>query len=272
MPTPRSPRASTATTTSTRCCATARWRSMRSCATPGRNASPTTRRSRCSPSAVTAAASCTRNRTSTCSCWPSPMRRPRTHDALARFFALLWDAGLPTGHAVRSHDECTQRRARRHHRADRAVRSAPAGRPTNTTCARCCDAIDTRHVWPPREYFRAKREEQRARHARFGDTADNLEPNLKEGPGGLRDIQTLRWMALRVLGARDAQGTDRARPARRRRIRHARTRTPRARAPALRPAPGRAIGAKNACASTTRRRSPRASGTSTTTATSPSSR
>ena len=53
------------------------------------------------------------------------------------------------------------------------------------------------------DYFVAKRDEQRARHARFGDTADNLEPNLKEGPGGLRDLQTLRWMAIRVLGTDD---------------------------------------------------------------------
>src|SRR5688572_31615707 len=66
-------------------------------------------------------------------------------------------------------------------------------------------ALSPRHLWPPAAYFEAKREEQRTRHARFGDTADNLEPNLKEGPGGLRDVQTLRWMALRVLGARDLE-------------------------------------------------------------------
>src|SRR6476619_867541 len=65
------------------------------------------------------------------------------------------------------------------------------------------ESIVPEACWPPREYFIAKREEQRARHARFGDTADNLEPNLKEGPGGLRDLQTLRWMALRVLRTGD---------------------------------------------------------------------
>jgi [protein-PII] uridylyltransferase len=126
-------------------------------------------------------------------------------DALARFFALLWDAGLPVGHAVRSTDECTSAA-----KDDITVLTALSeARPLvadEHDLRALLKATDTRHVWPPREYFHAKREEQRLRHARFGDTADNLEPNLKEGPGGLRDIQTLRWMALRVLGQRDAQG------------------------------------------------------------------
>lgn len=129
----------------------------------------------------------------------------KDQDALAQFFALLWDAGLPVGHAVRSPEECTTAA-----RDDITVLTAlTEARPlvANEADLRALlKAIDTRHVWPPREYFRAKREEQRVRHARFNDTADNLEPNLKEGPGGLRDIQTLRWMALRVLGQRDAQG------------------------------------------------------------------
>jgi [protein-PII] uridylyltransferase len=123
------------------------------------------------------------------------------HDALARFFALLWDAGLPVGHAVRSAGECTEAAA-----GDITVLTALSeARPLHAEArdaAALADAIDARRVWPPREYFIAKREEQRTRHARFGDTADNLEPNLKEGPGGLRDVQTLRWMALRVSGAR----------------------------------------------------------------------
>jgi [protein-PII] uridylyltransferase len=124
------------------------------------------------------------------------------HDALARFFALLWDAGLPVGHAVRSAAECTEAA-----RSDITVLTALSeARPLHAgarEAAALADAIDARRIWPPREYFIAKREEQRTRHARFGDTADNLEPNLKEGPGGLRDVQTLRWMALRVSGARD---------------------------------------------------------------------
>ncbi|MEP6633882.1 MAG: [protein-PII] uridylyltransferase [Luteimonas sp.] len=131
-----------------------------------------------------------------------PIAQTRYTDALARLFALLWDAGLPVGHAVRSHEECTQAC-----RADITVVTAlMEARPLVADAAAVtalAEAISPSLVWPPREYFIAKRNEQRARHARFGDTADNLEPNLKEGPGGLRDLQTLRWMAIRVLGTDD---------------------------------------------------------------------
>src|SRR5690606_6969789 len=66
-------------------------------------------------------------------------------------------------------------------------------------------ATSTAHMWPAAQYFTEKRNELRARHKRFHDTSENLEPNIKEGPGGLRDMQTLRWMAMRVL---DETGLD----------------------------------------------------------------
>ncbi|HEV8693932.1 MAG TPA: [protein-PII] uridylyltransferase [Lysobacter sp.] len=123
-------------------------------------------------------------------------------DAMARFFTLLWDAGLPVGHAVRSANECTVAAAE-----DITVLTALLeARPLLAdldAASQLVTAISPQLIWPPRDYYAAKREEQRVRHARFGDTADNLEPNLKEGPGGLRDVQTLRWMALRILGTWD---------------------------------------------------------------------
>ncbi|MFC3717261.1 [protein-PII] uridylyltransferase [Luteimonas soli] len=122
-------------------------------------------------------------------------------DALACFFALLWDIGLEASHAVRSPAQCTQAAAdptvltalleSRPLVADIADRSALAA------------SIAPDKVWPARDYFLAKAEEQRQRHERFGDTSDNLEPNLKDGPGGLRDLHTLGWMALRSFGARE---------------------------------------------------------------------
>ncbi len=118
---------------------------------------------------------------------------------LARFFALLWDAGLAAGHAVRSVEECVEAS-----RADIAtltslmeLRVLAGG---EGACPPLVAALAPATLWPPKEYFQAKREEQRGRHARFNDTADNLEPNLKEGPGGLRDMHTLAWMAMRLYG------------------------------------------------------------------------
>lgn len=123
------------------------------------------------------------------------------HEALACFFALLWDMGLQASHAVRSVAQCTQAAA------DQTVLTALLeARPLRANIAdqaALAGAIAPDKVWPAREYFLAKVEELEQRHARFGDTSDNLEPNLKDGPGGLRDLHTLGWMALRSFGVRD---------------------------------------------------------------------
>ena len=119
--------------------------------------------------------------------------------ALARFFALLWDAGLQTSHAVRSVEEC-QHAAREDIATLTSLlelRSLGGGDASREALVK---ALSPNKLWPPDKYFEAKREEQRARHARYNDTADNLEPNLKEGPGGLRDLHTVTWMGMRLYG------------------------------------------------------------------------
>ncbi len=125
-------------------------------------------------------------------------------EALARFFAVLWDSGLPVGHAVRSLEQCTEASV-----ADITVLTALLeARPLAANeheRRELQGAASPRLVWPPQDFFEAKREELFERHARYGDTADNLEPNLKEGPGGLRDVQTLHWMALRIIGTADME-------------------------------------------------------------------
>jgi [protein-PII] uridylyltransferase len=125
------------------------------------------------------------------------------HASLSRFFAMLWDAGLPVSHAVRSPGQCTEAAS------DQTVltaliewRALCADEAAQATLAA---AISPQQVWPPRDFFVAKREELRLRHARFGDTSENLEPNLKDGPGGLRDLHTLGWMALRTFGVRELE-------------------------------------------------------------------
>ena len=120
-------------------------------------------------------------------------------DALARFLALLWDAGLQASQAVRSPAQCVEAAA------DQTVLTAMMEwrvlAADDAAQNALKSAISPDRVWPAGEFFRAKVQEQAQRHTRFGDTSDNLEPNLKDGPGGLRDIQTLRWMAQRLLGS-----------------------------------------------------------------------
>lgn len=64
-------------------------------------------------------------------------------------------------------------------------------------------ALSGRRLWRPADFFAAKMNERAERHRRYADTAYNLEPNLKEGPGGQRDLQTLRWLLQRCLGRAD---------------------------------------------------------------------
>jgi [protein-PII] uridylyltransferase len=62
------------------------------------------------------------------------------------------------------------------------------------------DATSAEQVWSASEFFDAKYAEQVKRHEQYHGTAYNLEPNIKEGPGGLRDIQMIGWVAKRHFG------------------------------------------------------------------------
>lgn len=120
--------------------------------------------------------------------------------AIERFIAFLWDLGLPASHSVRSVEDCVMQ-------AQTDVTVA-----TNLMEARHLSgatdlftdlqhALTTDKLWSAKEFFLAKREEQRLRHAKHHDTAYRLEPNIKEGPGGLRDIQMIAWVAKRHFNA-----------------------------------------------------------------------
>ncbi len=105
---------------------------------------------------------------------------------------LLWDIGLNVGHSVRTLQECVDEAAN-----DVTVQ-------TNLSEARLL--CGTKNNYQPflqavhktmyaAEYFAAKFKEQDNRHAKFNDTTYNLEPNIKESPGGLRDLHMILWLA-----------------------------------------------------------------------------
>ncbi len=99
-------------------------------------------------------------------------------DSIERFLTLLWDIGLEVGQSVRSVDECAEEA-----RADLTVitnlmESRTIAGPERLR-QRMLEVTSTAHMWPSKDFFLAKRTEQKARHHKYNDTEYNLEPNVK---------------------------------------------------------------------------------------------
>ena len=122
-----------------------------------------------------------------------------------RLITFLWDIGLEVGHSVRTVAECVQESA-----ADVSVMTtlleARLLHGDAALLATMNGALSPPGIWPEKEFFEAKLKEQVDRHLKANDTAYNLEPNVKTGPGGLRDIQTIGWVAKRHFGAESLDG------------------------------------------------------------------
>lgn len=108
------------------------------------------------------------------------------------FIGSCWDAGLEIGSSVRTMEECLAMAA-----GDVTVQTsllesrtiAGDRRLYAKFCKRFEEALD------PRAFFVAKTLEMRQRHNKFENTPYSLEPNCKESPGGLRDLQVILWVA-----------------------------------------------------------------------------
>ncbi|MDP3878635.1 MAG: [protein-PII] uridylyltransferase [Methylobacter sp.] len=121
-------------------------------------------------------------------------------DELSNFFTFLWDIGLKLGQSVRSVKQCVEAAV-----ADQTIMTSlmESRLITGSTTLRKAlkQRISPDKIWPSDQFFAAKMEEQRQRYAKFHDTAYNLEPNIKEGPGGLRDRQVISWVFKRHYNA-----------------------------------------------------------------------
>ncbi|MGB5338092.1 MAG: DUF294 nucleotidyltransferase-like domain-containing protein, partial [Gammaproteobacteria bacterium] len=127
----------------------------------------------------------------------TPDDRINAHvEALVTF---LWDISLEVGHSVRTISDCIEQSL-----ADITVA-------TNLMEARLLagsaelftqmqDSTGPAKIWSSQDFFAAKHQEQLTRHRKFHNTAYKLEPNIKESPGGLRDIQMVAWVANRHFG------------------------------------------------------------------------
>ncbi|MGY9054796.1 MAG: [protein-PII] uridylyltransferase [Alphaproteobacteria bacterium] len=131
---------------------------------------------------------------------------PHSEQVIEYVLYMLWDLGLKVGQAVRTPGECA-RMARDDHTIATAL-------------------LEARQLWGdvalyqemttqfaqkglgsnPIAYVDAKLEERDQRHRRMGDTRYVLEPNIKDGKGGQRDLHTLMWIAKALYQVDDVQG------------------------------------------------------------------
>lgn len=111
---------------------------------------------------------------------------------LEALIGSLWDAGLEPGHGVRTVGECVSESAK-----DITVQTSLlearwlAG--SRSLFAAFTQAM--REQLNPQVFFQSKRLEQEQRHGKYQESPYNLEPNLKEAPGGLRDLQAILWIS-----------------------------------------------------------------------------
>jgi len=114
---------------------------------------------------------------------------------------FLWDLGLKVGHATRSIKDCLDEAER-----DLTVRTSLLDARVITGDGVLFERFQKVYAGAHGSvsaagFFAAKQEERRIRHRRYGESAYMVEPNIKEGRGGLRDVQTLYWMARYLYGA-----------------------------------------------------------------------
>ncbi len=133
---------------------------------------------------------------------PNGSRDDTVNACVEPFIRFCWDIGIKVGHSLRTEAECL-----RIAREDLCVI-------TNLMETRLLDGdpgrlealnqkLRHRKVWPVERFFRMKCQEQTTRHLHYGDTAHNLEPNIKESKGGLRDLHMISWVANRYFGTSD---------------------------------------------------------------------
>ncbi len=120
---------------------------------------------------------------------------PETTQLIEQFSSYLWDIGLKPGQSVRTLPECIQNAT-----DNQCIFTTLLEARLITGNAKLFSSLQqivNENIWPTEKFYKAKLKEQQQRHDKHHDTAFNLEPNIKEGPGGLRDIQTITWIFSR---------------------------------------------------------------------------
>ena len=116
--------------------------------------------------------------------------------SIEQYLAFLWDARLQISHSVRSVRQCVAA-------AKKDITIATNLMETRLICGdsshhqKLLQATGPDQIWSSADFYAGKLQEQRERHKKHDDTEYNLEPNVKDAPGGLRDVQLIDWTAKR---------------------------------------------------------------------------
>ncbi|WP_019429019.1 [protein-PII] uridylyltransferase [Limnohabitans sp. Rim47] len=122
----------------------------------------------------------------------SPENSPELQGQLERFIGSCWDTGLEIGSSVRTLSECLAESAK-----DITVQTSLLESRRVTGNTRLFTEFQKQYqaAMDPQAFWVAKTLEMRQRHTKFEDTPYALEPNCKESPGGMRDLQVILWVA-----------------------------------------------------------------------------
>ena len=131
---------------------------------------------------------------------------PELKKMLSKFAQMIWDSGANFSHSVRSVNEARTFFEIDHHARTAFLESRlllGKGELYKQLCR--TEAVENWDRRRQTEFCLQKLEESKARRANFGDTAFCMEPNVKNGKGGLRDVSTIFWLSMawyRVSAAR----------------------------------------------------------------------
>lgn len=128
---------------------------------------------------------------------------PELENRLSAFITQLWDIGIAVGHGVLPMSQALALCRTDIAQATSMMEIRPLCGPQNHS-HNILQALHSDAIYSSTEFFLAKRAEQQQRHEKASGSGYSLEPNLKTSPGGLRDIQTLQWVANKEFGNADS--------------------------------------------------------------------
>ncbi len=122
--------------------------------------------------------------------------REAVKSKVTAFLTFLWDINLPIAQSVYTVKECANE-AKNDITVMTSLMELYYLSGSKELFNQVTKIVSNNKIWPSKKFFKEKTDELTNRHRKYGDTVNHLEPNVKENPGSLRDLHTLRWLTNR---------------------------------------------------------------------------